>query len=271
MEGFMESFMTLPSNIRRVLKRGGELYEGLAFNSQSRNLLWVDIVKGIVFEKSLIAPSKSRALFLCDYPSAAIFRENEIVVAADRTITWLPSSELGKTMSLTVPTENYSLKTNETKFDPEGNLWIGMMDRSGSTPGEIWILSKNMEFSQFSKDAGIPNTFVWDSLRDRFYFADSSSGQIFVQAIGTSRGTASPRVFHESSNSSDGVPDGSELIPETGTLLNCRWDGGSIFEIDKSGRVEKVWTVPWRRPTDIVAIGGGELCSNFGKRSAKEI
>lgn len=250
----MGNYTIRPNPIDGVIATDGLLFEGLAYNQTTEVLSWVDILSGQVFLKTLGMPESLTQKHAMTLPSATLMYADELIVAANSHLYWYSITGLVMQRKTRVPSKNQDLVTNEMKLDPFGNIWIGMMDRGGRTTGELWVLASDGEFSQFSGSIGIPNTLLWDLGRDKFFYGDSEAGIIYVQPVSSKRSHGKQSVFFSSPSKSAGVPDGSELIGETGSVLNCRWDGGAIFEISTKGDLVNVWRLPWLRPTDIVRL-----------------
>lgn len=249
----MGNYTIRPEAITRTYASNGLLYEGISLQPASRMLTWVDILGGKLFFQDVHDLKSAPRTVDLPLPSATTFSQSSLIVASKHHIHWLDIEQLTKVRSLKVPTMNPALVTNEMQMDPFGNVWVGMMDRGGKSTGELWIFTTDEEFILVSREIGIPNTLLWDLQRDRFYFGDSAAGAIYVQPISTSSIRASASVFYTTGRLQfAGVPDGSELVVESGSVLNCRWDGGAVIEISETGNVVNSWELPWDRPTDIV-------------------
>lgn len=249
-----------PDVIKVLSERPGILFEGLALDPSDDFLSWVDIIKGRIYSLRISGTQEIRRELPITLPSSTNLSSDELVVTAGRSVYWLDKLTLEIRREISIPSANKRLVTNEAKFDPFGNLWIGLMDRGGShAPGELWSLTPAGEFRLHLTNIGIPNTLIWDTKRDRFYFGDSLAGSIFVTQI-TPEGSITKYREFIGPDFAPGVPDGSALIVESGEILNCRWDGGCLVRISVDGRKIQQWDLPWRRPTDIAfGPGGGEV------------
>lgn len=242
-----------PDVIQVLSERPGILFEGLALDPSDEFLSWVDIIRGRVYSLRKSGANEILSELPLTLPSSTNLLSDELVVTAGRRVYWLDKVTLKVRREISIPSANKGLVTNEAKFDPFGNLWIGLMDRGGShSPGELWSLTPRGEFRLHLSNIGIPNTMLWDEARDRFYFGDSSAGVIFVTQINPESTIKKYQEFIPS-DFAPGVPDGSALIFESGEIINCRWDGGCVVKISVDGKKVHQWNLPWQRPTDIVS------------------
>jgi sugar lactone lactonase YvrE len=153
-------------------------------------------------------------------------------------------------------------RCNDAKCDPLGNLWVGTLDAGlRKRQGRLWRIDSSGQATIFLEGIGIANTLAWDTLRGRFYFADSMLGDIYVfdYDMETAEITGQRTFFHH--DSAPGRPDGS-AIDEDGYLWNARWDGGCVIRISPDGELDRVIEVPTQRPTSC-AFGGEDMKTLF--------
>ncbi|MCG8371336.1 MAG: SMP-30/gluconolactonase/LRE family protein [Proteobacteria bacterium] len=161
-----------------------------------------------------------------------------------------------------VPDAEGSNRCNDAKCDPYGNLWVGTMDTGENRrSGRLWCFNGDGDARLMLENVGISNTLAWDLARNRFYFADSMDGDIFVfdyEPAGPA--IRNKRVFF-SRGEAPGVPDGS-AIDSQGYLWNARWDGSCVVRISIDGKVDRRIELPVARPTSC-AFGGSDLSTLF--------
>ena len=258
------SSVKLFSNFRCVLG------EGPSWDQNSQSLFWVDILGSKVFRAAADGAVRT-SWEIPAQPSAAIpASSGKVLVPAGQEVLLLctRSGDLRPIVQLSgEPADN---RCNDAKCDPNGNLWIGTMDKNERRrTGRLWRINPAGSKTVVLDGIGVANTLAWDSLRGRFYFADSMVGDIYVfDYDAASAGIGNRKIFFRQ-DSAPGVPDGS-AIDEEGYLWNARWDGGCVVRISPDGELDQVIEVPTRRPTSC-AFGGVDMKTLFITSAASDL
>lgn len=157
-------------------------------------------------------------------------------------------------------------RSNETRVDPAGRLWIGTMQNDVGPQGEdvpvteasgsLYCIETNGSFRRIDGPFRCPNTLCWDLERRRLYFGDSLAQAIWVYDWDPKTGAATNRrVFADTPG--HGMPDGSGIDAE-GYLWNARWGGECLIRYAPDGRIDRIIEVPVKQPTSCV-FGGPDL------------
>jgi len=168
------------------------------------------------------------------------------------------------------PDQRPGTRFNDGKVDPTGRFWAGTMQNNFAPDGtQVSIERCDGALYRFDQDGnvatvenniGIANTLAWSPDLERFYFADSLIGVIFVYDFDAISGSISnKRTFFDAS--SPGAPDGS-AIDVDGCLWNVRWDGSALLRLTPQGMLDRVIKLPIQRPTSCV-FGGADLKTLF--------
>jgi sugar lactone lactonase YvrE len=226
-----------------------ELGEGARWDADRGELLWVDILAGVlrravedgpglrtVAEKSIgeplsaIAPLASGDGWLC--AAGRGFRH----LAPDGTVTPL------------LDTEPEGVRMNDAACDPEGRFWAGSM-ASDQHPGGGRLLRCDPDGTVrvVLPRADVANGLGWSPDHRTLYHADSGTGVVTAYDPATMAGRVLIRPDH-------GVPDGL-TVDDQGGLWVALHGAGEVRRYGPDGRTLSVWPLPVSQPTS-VAIGG---------------
>ena len=244
-----------------------DLGEGLFFNAELETLFWVDISNSTL--QSLHLPTGTYNQFGgVPEASSVLYADALIIMATGRHSVWKICRRTGEIDPIfTLEAEHKDNRCNEAKIDPFGNIWIGTMNRNESrATGSLWKIDPHFNATKVLNGLGIPNTLLWDVKRDRFYYADSMLGVIFVDSINEGKAKLGKSIFFDK-NPRLGVPDGSTL-DQHGNIYNARWGAASIIAIDSSGKLLQQIVVPAKFPTSCVFIEDGTLAITTAKNDS---
>lgn len=151
---------------------------------------------------------------------------------------------------------------NDGKCDRAGRFWAGTMDdRLASHTGALYRLDPDLIVSRMDEAIGISNSLAWSPANDRFYFADTMDGVIFVHDYDHASGKLSNKRRFASTGDQPGQPDGS-TIDEHGYLWNAQWDGWRIVRYAPDGSIDRVVELPVQKPTSCM-FGGPDLSTLY--------
>lgn len=153
---------------------------------------------------------------------------------------------------------------NDGRCDPVGRFWVGSMNNITRGPqGRMFrydTAAGLVEFPLFAPGLCIPNSMAFSPDGRTMYFADSLDHAI--RAFDYDPDTGQPgaaRAFADMAPPA--FPDGS-CIDAEGGLWNTRFHGGCIVRHWPDGQVDRVITLPVRRPT-CCAFGGADLSTLY--------
>lgn len=242
------------------LSRSGELFEGPAWDARLNELYWVDITQKKVFSWNGLI-NRLRVWCAPESCSAAIpvaaSRNSLIIPGMGRLWVLDTVSGVFKTWMSLDGEPRYN-RCNDSKCDPIGMLWVGTMDdNEKEICGAHWRVSEDGRAVRKRRGLGVANTWCWDEVRKRVYWADSKSGNIFVSDYYLDNGGIAVSEHSEvfvSSSYVPGVPDGSAIDME-GNIWNARWGCGLVIGFDPNGREIKRFSTGWKYPTSCAFYG----------------
>lgn len=153
---------------------------------------------------------------------------------------------------------------NDGRCDTAGRFWVGTMHNITRGPeGRMFRFEAAtglQEYPQLAPGLRIPNSLAFSPDGRTMYFADSLDHTIRAFAYDPSTGQPGcSRAFADMAPPA--FPDGS-CVDTDGGLWNTRFHGGCIVRHAPDGRVDRVITLPVRRPT-CCAFGGPDLSTLY--------
>ena len=238
-----------------------QLGESPFWDQATQTLYWVDIVGKRVLR---FDPASGEIVRWATplHVSAAIPTARGDVIAPMTDAIYRLDLMTGETTLFARPDADDGNRSNETRTDPQGRVWLGTMCNNIGPNGEALDL-KRMSGGVFCVAAdgvttrllagiGITNAFGWSPDGRRFYCSDTKRCVIWSFAYDPDGPALSDRqVFFEGG---PGNPDGAAM-DEDGCLWNARWGGGRIIRFTPDGRIDREITLPVAQPS-CCAFGG---------------
>ena len=235
-------------NLTTISTQRHQLSEGPVWCARTSALYWVDIHACEVWRWDSSTGEVIHWTF--DKKVSGVFTTNTnrlIVVLKDEVALFDPQDgNLDHFCEL--DTDRPGNRSNDADIAPDGSLWVGTMDdEEQSQCGRLWRIKTNGERECMLDNVGISNTLCWDVDRDRFYFADSMAGCIYLfnyPSFRDIRATDAPFIRV----SGDAAPDGS-AIDTQGCLWTAHWNGGVVVRYSPSGEPQETLELPLNNPT----------------------
>lgn len=175
------------------------------------------------------------------------------------------------------PDDDPGNRSNETRCDPQGRIWLGTMCNNLGPAGEPLPLARRSggffcvrpdgSWTRLFAGLGISNTLAWSPDGTRFYCADTLREIIWSFAYDPEGPSLSDQtVFAEGG---PGHPDGSAM-DEEGFLWNARWGGGRVIRYAPDGRVDRELFLPVEQPSSC-AFGGPDRKTLFVTSARQEL
>lgn len=155
------------------------------------------------------------------------------------------------------PNADPAYRFNDGKFDPQGRLWTGLMNKEGKKGSGI-LYRFDPDGTWHIADTGfdLPNGLEWSRDGRTFYFTDSHRGEIHVYDFDPASGEVGNRRLFFGMDPADGKPDGLTIDAE-GYFLSPLFDGSAIARIAPDGSLERTIQLPVPRPTSCAFGGDG--------------
>jgi sugar lactone lactonase YvrE len=241
-----------------------QLGEGPFWSRDQGALYWVDIPRRRAFR--LDPSSGEGASWRFDAICSAIFPTaggGLMVALKDGLYRFDPAT--GATTTFARPDPDPGNRSNETRCDPQGRIWLGTMHDNIGPDGEplpvsrssggYWCVGPGGLTTKIMGGVGITNTLCWSPDGARLYCADTLKRVIWSFAYAPEGPVLSDQqVFVEGG---EGGPDGSAM-DEEGCLWTARWGAGKVVRYRPDGRIDREIVLPVAQPSSC-AFGGGDL------------
>lgn len=228
--------------------------ESPVWSARRGRLLWVDILGGQLHNYD---PATGKDSVTTIPTAAGLLAENpqgEIVLGIDCELARLDTD--GAIIPFTTaPHADPAFRFNDGKFDRQGRLWTGLMNKDGEKKAGI-LYRFDPDGTWHVMDAGfdLPNGLEWSRDCRTFYFTDSHKGEIYAYDFDLDTGGIGNRRLFFGMDPRDGKPDGLTMDP-TGHLLSVLFDGAAIARIAHDGSFNRLVHLPVRRPTSCAFAG----------------
>lgn len=237
------------------------LAEGPVWNAASGTVIWVDVVRGTVFEGTFSAGAPSGALLsvrrewqfdgavgaAVPGPDGSLLvagQDRLVVVAADSTRTDGP---------LIVEAGDPS-RSNDGAVDPAGRLLIGTMafDELGGHD-HLFLVEDDGSLRTLDTDLNISNGIAWSPDGRTMYNSDTIPGIIWARDYDAATATIGERreLFRVGGNS-DGI-----CVDARGFIWVAAWGSGEARCYSPDGSLVDVVRVPAPHVSSVCFVGEG--------------
>ncbi|MCE7508101.1 SMP-30/gluconolactonase/LRE family protein [Alloalcanivorax xenomutans] len=149
----------------------------------------------------------------------------------------------------TAPHARDGYRLNDTRLDPAGRLWVGLMDEQLSEgSGYLYCLEPDLRWRVMDSGFTLINGLQWSRDGRTLYVTDSRRGLIHAYAYDPDSGSVRDRREWLHIDANLGKPDGLTIDRE-GFLLSVLFDGAAIARICPRGGLERLISLPVPRPT----------------------
>ena len=148
---------------------------------------------------------------------------------------------------------------NDGRCDARGRFFAGSMnDAEGAATGALWRLDPDRALTSIFSNITVSDGLAWSPDGRTMYSADSWTRRIDAFDYNLETGTPSNRrVFHETTDTSLGVPDGGAVDSE-GCYWSARYFGSRVIRFTPDGLIDREIRLPVGRVT-MCAFGGSDL------------
>ncbi|MBF0277063.1 MAG: SMP-30/gluconolactonase/LRE family protein [SAR324 cluster bacterium] len=245
-------------NIECVVDAKNKLGEVPVWCPREQALYWIDI-EGCLLQRFIPELGEVKVWKMPERIGSFAIRETGGLIVAFASGFAFYDLETEKIQWLSKPESHIPRnRFNDGKCDRNGRFWAGTMDDQLSEhTAALYCYNPDGTVQQRLKDVGISNSLAWSPENDKFYFADTLDGSIYVFDYDHDSGQiANKRVF-ATTEEQPGVPDGS-TIDEEGYLWNAQWDGWRLVRYAPSGEINQIVDLPVQKPTSCM-FGGANL------------
>jgi sugar lactone lactonase YvrE len=236
-----------------VVDARARLGEGPLWDARSAELLWVDILAGIVHRFDPVT-GEDRAFDAGSYVGAVVPRASggyALAVAAGFAV----ASEDGGVAPLAAVGHDAAVRMNDGACDSAGRFWAGSMRLDeASAGGCLYRLDADHRVERICEGVTISNGIAWSPDDTLLYYVDTPTDAIDVFDFDAEIGAA---VGRRVLTRVDGHPDGL-VVDAEGCLWVAFWGGGQVRRYSPRGELAEVIDGPVAHTTK-AAFGGPDL------------
>lgn len=239
--------------VELVADAHAELGEGPLWDARTGELLWVDILAGVVHRFDP-ATGADRAFDAGSYVGAVVPRAQggyALAVASGFAF----ATDGGEVTPLASAGHDAAVRMNDGACDSAGRFWAGSM-RLDEAPGggRLYRLAADHKVETVCDGVTISNGITWSPDDTLLYYVDTATRAIDVFDFDAVTGAATGR---RTLTTVDGWPDGLVADAE-GFLWVAFWGGGQVRRYSPQGELAEVIDVPAANTTK-AAFGGPGL------------
>lgn len=213
------------------------LGEGPIWMESTKDLLWVDIGKGLV-KKSNVNTNRDEIIYHGESPSCILaISEFEFIIADKNKLIRLNKENKKQSLYLKIEFKDSNIRFNDGKVDPNGNLWIGTMDMD-VTPnkGSLYRIDSDKNVSEVLQSVTISNGLAWSLDAKTMYYIDTADNVVYAFDFNDKSEISNKRIAFRIPMEM-GAPDGM-TIDSNGNIWIALWGGHAVVCWNpKSGRI----------------------------------
>jgi sugar lactone lactonase YvrE len=243
-------------NVELVQDARAELGEGPVWDRRAGQLLWVDIMAGVVHR--LDPRSGVERPLMVGQPVGAVcsraaggyvvgLRDGIAVLGDDGELDFIADLEA----------EIAENRCNDAKCDPVGRLWVGTIRIDNQPAGALYRIDADHSVKPVLTGLRLSNGLGWSPDGAVMYFIDSLAGGLDAFDFDLDSGALSRRRRLVTVEAGEGVADGMTVDSE-GFIWIAVYGGGAIRRYAPSGELALVVELPVGQPTSCT-FGGPDL------------
>lgn len=224
------------------------------WHPEQNAVYWTDIPNGHLFryflgenrwERFYSGPEVGGFTFQAD-GDLLLFRVNEIVKLSPDGAETLVVNDIDSAME----------RFNDVTTDPEGRVFAGSIGVTNESGG-LYRVDHDGTVTRLFTGTGCANGMGFTPDHKRFYWTDSTAGEIYIFDYDRATGAIANRRVFFSPDDSKGIPDGL-AVDSKGFIWSARWDGYCLLRHSPSGEVEDIIEFPVAKVSS-VCFGGTDL------------
>ncbi|MBI4932543.1 MAG: SMP-30/gluconolactonase/LRE family protein [Actinobacteria bacterium] len=234
-----------------------ELGEGVRWDARRDELLWVDILRGLVFRANVLDDGSLQPVHTYELPMpvgaiAPVHGDDGWLLAAGRGFVHLAPDGTHRAIAEAAPA---GARMNDAACDPQGRCWAGSLaDDHHAGGGSLYRLDRDGTVHQMLDGLTIPNGIGWSLDGNTMYLIDSVPRRVYAFDFDGPRGAIENQREFIAVPDDVGGPDGL-TVDAHGHLWIAVYGGGQVRRYDPDGRLVDVLRVPAVQST-CAAFGG---------------
>lgn len=226
--------------MERITDIKGKLLEGCIWDEKNQDLYFLDIEKFRIYRYRYREKEPLDFLQLDTYVSCIVFNEDGALTAALQDGLYRVDFDGKKWSRFMESGFPASVRYNDGKCDPYGDLWAGSMyadqEMKGAADGGKLFCIHHGQVIREDSPYTIPNGLDWDPERHLFYHTETGKKKISVyrQEEGK-RGELGEKIGEIDFSEETGSPDGM-CADSGGNLWIAMWGGSQVIGYDPQKR-----------------------------------
>lgn len=208
------------------------LGEGPVWDHLAQKLYWVDI-EGCRLH-CYMPENKTYLSWEFDGMLGAVIpsEDGSLILAHERDLLRFNPINEKKEMLGLLPNTNQRLRFNDGKCDPQGNLWIGTMDKKlAPKAGNLYRVDPHGNARVVLKGTTISNGMAWTHDQDHYFYIDSDAYELWRFNYQPEEGSIGNKKVAFGIPRDFGAADGMSIDRE-GKLWIAHWGGHCIRRWD---------------------------------------
>jgi sugar lactone lactonase YvrE len=239
-----------------VLDARAGLGEGPLWDARSSELLWVDIMAGLVHRFD--PATGANTAFDVGQPVGAVVPRTAAGYALAIRDGFAVSEEDGVRLVAPVHQGRPNLRMNDGACDSGGRFWAGSIHLDEvAGAASLYRLEPDGSVETMLEDVTVSNGIAWSPDDSVMYYVDTPTLGIDAFDYDAASGAISNRRRIATIEEGAGSPDGL-VVDAEGYLWVALWDGWAVRRYSPDGTLHGVVEVPVARVTK-PAFGGAEL------------
>ena len=253
--------MTRTIDVEVVVDVGADLGESPLWDSVARQLVWVDIIPGVIHRLDVDSGRDDRVHELGPTVGAvAIRHDGGFVLARNNGFALLDDD--GTLAEIGVDGDWSGKRMNDGKCDPTGRFWAGSIVMDKSAPdGALYRLDADISTEQVLGGLTVSNGLGWSPDAATMYYIDSLAGGVDAYRFDAPSGGLSDRRQLVDIPFEHGEPDGL-TVDSTGCVWFAIWRAGEVRRYTPDGRLDTIVRVPASLSTSC-CFGGSDFDTLF--------
>lgn len=247
-----------PKPVSTAFEAMAVLGECPVWSERREGLLWVD-TEGRTLNRFDPETGRNQALGVPDVIGMVAERaDGSLVIALGCDLATIGDDGIIERFA-TAPLHGQGFRLNDGRYDEQGRLWVGLMDKSiGEGSGILYRYDPDGSWHVMDSGFTLINGLDWSPDRRTLYVTDSRVPVIYAYDFDAMSGTIGSRRPFAHFGPDDGFPDGL-LVTSNGSMWSALFNGGAIQKVEADGRFSHRVNLPVSRPTSCALGPDGTL------------
>jgi sugar lactone lactonase YvrE len=245
------------------------LAEGPYWHAGKGSFFWVDIEKGVLYERHLATGNTQTWKFDRRLTLVVEGQNDQLILALDSKIARFDLITGHLEYLIGLEEEPAPNRCNDGACDAEGRLWIGTMStESTSGAGSFYRIGRDLKVEKKLSEVTISNGLAWTEDNKTLYHIDSPTQKVDAYHFDLETGNITFDRTVITIPEKMGTPDGMSIDVE-GKLWVAHYGGNGVYRWDpKNGEMVEKITLPVPNVTSCVF--GGENLDHLLITTARE-